>query len=280
VDELTTGDRLGRYELEAFVGRGGLGIVYRARRDDGELVAVKIMRSHLSADALFIKRFAREARHARSVSHPHLVPVLEAGQAGSGHPYIVMPYVEGGTLADRIDEKGVLALAETITLTSQIASALAALHAIELVHRDVKPANILMSPRGALVTDFGLARGRADTVLTRLGVAAGTPTYMAPEILLGQSASPASDTYALACVAYTCLAGEPPYSGQPLRVRTQEPPSAPALWRSDVPVDVGAAVLHALNRDPAARPHTPVMFASILSVAARGRAEGSSPSRP
>jgi serine/threonine protein kinase len=269
VSELIIGDRLGRYQLEAFVGRGGLGIVYRARSDEGERVAVKIMRSHLSEDALFIKRFAREARHARSVSHPHLVPVLEAGQAGSLNPYIVMPYIEGGTLADRIAEKGVLDLAETITLTSQIASALAALHAVELVHRDVKPANVLMSERGALVTDFGLARGRADTVLTRMGVAPGTPSYMAPELLLGQPASAASDTYALACLTYACLAGEPPYAGQPLRARTQGPPGAPALWRSDVPVDVGAAVLHALNHDPAARPHTPVAFASMLSVAAR-----------
>jgi serine/threonine protein kinase len=269
VNELTTGDRVGQYQLEMFVGRGGLGIVYRARRDDGEVVAVKIMRSHLSDDAVFIKRFAREARHARSVSHPHLVPVLEAGQAGSRHPYIVMPYIEGGTLADRIDDKGVLDLAETVTLTSQIASALGALHAIELVHRDVKPANVLMSDRGALVTDFGLARGRADTVLTRLGVAPGTPNYMAPELLLGQPASAASDTYALACVAYACLAGEPPYAGQPLRARTQGPPVAPALWRSDVPVDIGAVILHALDNDPSARPRTPVMFASMLSVAAR-----------
>jgi serine/threonine protein kinase len=270
VNELAAGDRIGSYVLERFVGRGGLGIVYQARGTGGELVAIKIMRSHLAGDAFFIKRFAREARHARSVSHPHLVPVLEAGQAGSLHPYIVMPFIEGGTLADLIAEKGVLDLAETITTTSQVASALAALHAAELVHRDVKPANILMSERGALVTDFGLARGRADTVLTRIGVAPGTPGYMAPELLLGHPATAASDTYALACVTYACLAGEPPYAGLPLRARVEGPPPAPALWRSDVPVDVGAMVLHALNADPAARPRTPVAFANMLGVAARG----------
>ena len=270
MNELAIGDQLGRYRLEEFVGRGGLGIVYRARSDDGTHVAVKIMRSHLAEDSVFIKRFAREARHARSVSHPHLVPVLEAGQAGSMHPYIVMPYVEGGTLADRIAEKGVLDLGETVTVTSQVASALAALHAVELVHRDIKPANVLMSDRGAVVTDFGLARGRADTVLTRMGVAPGTPSYMAPELLLGQPATAASDTYALACLAYACIAGEPPYAGQPLRARMQGPPSAPAQWRSDVPADVGMAILHALNHDPSARPRTPIAFASMLSVAARG----------
>ena len=267
--ELAAGDRLGRYELERVIGRGALGIVFRARRDDGEVFAVKIMRSHLSEDPVFIKRFAREARHARSVSHPHLVPVTEAGQARSGHPYLVMPFVEGGTLAARIAEKGVLDLSETITLTSQIAAALSALHAADLVHRDVKPANVMTSDRGAQVTDFGLARGRADTVLTRLGAAVGTPHYMAPELLLGQPATTASDTYSLACLTYACLAGEPPYAGEPLRARTQGPPPAPALWRTDVPIDVGAAVLHALSSDPAARPRTPVAFASMLSVAAR-----------
>src|SRR4051794_36084742 len=197
--ELAAGDRLGRYELERVIGRGALGIVFRARRDDGGIFAVKIMRSHLSEDPVFIRRFAREARHARSVSHPHLVPVTEAGQARSGHPYLVMPFVEGGTLAARIAEKGVLELSETITLTSQIAAALSALHAADLVHRDVKPANVMTSDRGAQVTDFGLARGRADTVLTRLGAAVGTPHYMAPELLLGQPATAASDIYSLAC---------------------------------------------------------------------------------
>lgn len=268
MSEPTTGFRLGRYRLEGIIGRGGIGIVYQARRDDGERVAVKVMRSHLAHDAIFIKRFAREARHARSVSHEHLVPVLEAGQATSMHPYIVMPYIEGGTLAERIAKKGVLDLAETVALVGEVASGLAALHAAGIVHRDVKPSNILMSDNGAVVTDFGFARGRADTVLTRVGVAPGTPSYMAPEVLMGQAATPASDTYALACVAYACLAGEPPYAGENLRARLLGPPAAPAQWRSDVPVDVGATVLFALERDPARRPRTPVAFARMLSVAA------------
>jgi eukaryotic-like serine/threonine-protein kinase len=267
--ELGIGDQIGRYRLEEFIGRGGLGIVYRARRDDGAVVAVKLMRAHLANDAMFIKRFAREARHAGTIHHPHLVPVLESGQAADIHPYIVMPYIEGGTLADRIADKGVLELSETVLVTGQIAAALAALHAVDLVHRDVKPANVLLSERGAMVTDFGLARSRADTVLTRMGVAPGTPSYMAPEVLMGQPATAASDTYALACVAYTCLAGEPPYTGEPLRARTQGPPTAPARWRSDVPTDAGSAVLSGLQLDPSARPRTPIAFASMLAVAAR-----------
>jgi serine/threonine protein kinase len=268
--QLTSGDRIGRYELEAIVGRGGLGVVYRARRDDGELVAVKIMRRHLSDDAIFVKRFAREARHASSIAHPHLVPVLDVGQSGSRHAFIVMPFIEGGTLATRIAEKGVLDLPEIVVLIRQIASALAALHAAELVHRDIKPSNVLLSDHGALLSDFGLARSRADTILTRTGGALGTPDYMAPELLFGLPASAASDTYALASLAYTCLAGEPPYAGQSLRTRTESQPGAPALWRSDVPVEVGSAVLLGLDHDPSSRPRSPVAFASLLGVAARG----------
>ncbi len=269
-DQLRSGDRIGRYELEAIVGRGGLGVVFRARRDDGELVAVKIMRTHLSDDAIFIKRFAREARHASSVSHPHLMPVLDIGQSGSRHPYLVMPYVGGGTLAARIAAKGVLDLAEVVSVTHQLGSALAALHAIDVVHRDVKPSNVLMGEHGALLSDFGLARNRADTLLTRIGATPGTPHYMAPELLYGESASAASDIYALASVAYECLAGEPPHAGKSLKVRIESPPGAPALWRSDVPLDVGAAVLSGLALDPSSRPRTPVAFAELLEAAAGG----------
>ena len=280
MNELSVGDRLGRYELVEQVGRGGIGVVYRARRDDGETVAVKVMRSHLSTDTLYVRRFAHEARAARAVSHPQLVPLLEAGQAG-GHPYIVMPYVPGGTLMDHVSARGTLDLAEVVTVIGQVASALDALHRAGLVHRDVKPANILISAeQGALLTDFGLARGRADTVLTRVGSLVGTLHYVAPELLLGQPASASSDTYALGCVAYTCLAGAPPFADYPQgrvgQAHLDVTPDLPAAWRSDVPVEVGQVVLRALAKDPADRPRTPVNLARMLSSAVAAAAPGGS----
>ena len=270
---LGVGDRIGPYELAAVLGRGGIGTVFRARRPDGGDVAVKVLRRDLSEDPIFVRRFAREVRIAGAVQHRHLVPVLEAGRAGVDH-YLVMPLIDGGTLAQRLRAEGVLAASEAVRIVAEIAAALDALHRHGLVHRDVKPANILLaSDRGALITDFGLARGRADTVLTRLGDVAGTLDYVAPELLRGQAATSASDVYALGCVAYACLAGQPPFAGLPSgRVglaHLETVPEPPGAWRSDVAPDLGMVVLHALAKDPADRPRTPMALANMLAVAAR-----------
>ena len=256
------GERLGRYVIEAEVGRGSMGTVYRARGDDGDVVALKVASPSLAADPVYRRRFEREARIASGLDHPHVVAVLGAGE-DDGRLYLVTRLVEGRTLADRIVD-GPLRDAETVAIASQLASALDALHDRDLLHRDVKPANVLLDERGnAALADFGLARGAADSVLTQRGRVSGTIDYLAPEVIRGEPATPASDLYALGCVLYECLAGAPPFAGRPVaetilaHLEAQPEPLASPL--SD-------AVLLALAKDPGARPPTATAYALMVRV--------------
>ncbi len=187
-----TGDRLGPFTLEAVLGEGGMGIVYRAiRHSSGETVAVKVLKQALSSDEVYRRRFEREAHVAREVRHRHLVPVLESGD-DRGVRYLAMAFVDGPTLAERL-AAGPLPVGEAVRIVSELASGLDALHAQELVHRDVKPSNAMLERDGtALLTDFGLARGRALTVLTKPGEVMGTLDYIAPELIRGDAATPAA----------------------------------------------------------------------------------------
>ena len=175
------GDRLGPFTLEAVLGEGGMGIVYRATRESpAQTVAVKVLKQALSSDEIYRRRFEREAQVAREVRHRHLVPVVESGD-DRGVRYLAMAYVDGRSLAELL-AVGPLSIAEAVRIVSEVASGVDALHAHELVHRDVKPSNIMLAHDGAaLLTDFGLARGRALTVLTRPGEVMGTLDYMAPD---------------------------------------------------------------------------------------------------
>jgi serine/threonine-protein kinase len=269
---MAPGDRLGPFRLGAVLGEGGMGVVYRAHREpSGETVAVKVLKQALSSDEVYRRRFEREARVAREVRHRHLVPVLEAGEDGEVH-YLAMAYVEGRSLAERIEE-GALPVQEVVRIVGEVGSALDALHASELVHRDVKPSNIMLAADGAaMLTDFGLARGRALTVLTRPGEVMGTIDYIAPELIQGASAGPESDIYALACVAYACIVGQTPFAGRGVFEKAvahmSEDPPDPCLSRPDLPQPLAWGLLQGLAKDPAKRPTTARAYARMLALGA------------
>ena len=259
-------ERVGPYRLEGELGSGGTGVVYRAVHDDGEIVALKVLRSELAGDETFRKRFLREARAAQEVVDPHLVPVVDLGEA-DGRPYLASEFVEGGSLAARL-AAGPLVQDELLRVAAGVAAGLDALHRAGLVHRDVKPANIMLDDDGgARLTDFGLAKGRAYTVLTRSGQVLGTLDYMPPEAIKGEEATPASDVYSLGCVVYECVAGKPPFAGKGMfeigMAHLEEEPPEPC------PAPLGWAVLQALRKDPADRPPTATAYSTMLRVAAR-----------
>ena len=270
---LRGGDRVGRYRVEARLGDGATGVVYRAVREpDGLVVALKVLRAELYADATYRRRFAHEARAAAEVEHRHLVRVLEAGEAG-GRSYLATQYVAGQTLAARLDAEGGLPLDQILRLASELGAALDALHGAGLVHRDVKPSNVMLDRDGAaMLGDFGLAKGRAYTVLTRPGALVGTLDYLAPEIIGGAPAGPASDLYALGCLVFECMAGVPPFADRTgLQVgmaHLRDEPPDPGADRADLPPMLGWAVRRALAKDPNRRPHSAGAFAHMLRMAA------------
>jgi eukaryotic-like serine/threonine-protein kinase len=272
---LQAGHRLGPYRIEARLGQGGMGMVFRAAGDDGRVVALKVLRDELVADEAFRRRLAREARAAAEVRHPNLVPVLDVGEA-DGRVYLAVGYVEGRSLAERLAGDGPLGVPELVRLAAEVGDGLEALHGRGIVHRDVKPANILLATDGtAVLGDFGLAKNRAWTVLTRPGQVLGTLAYLAPERIRGEPAAPLSDLYALGCVLYECLAGAPPFAGRGVlqvgMAHLEEEPGDPAAGRADVPPALVWTVRQALAKDPARRPPTPAALARMLRLAAADR---------
>ena len=267
------GERLGPYQLEALLGQGFMGIVFLAEPEWGdERVALKVLRSELAGDELYRRRFEREARIASQVDHKHVVPVIDFGEA-SGRLYIASRYVRGGSLAERIAKSGPLALEELFRLAAELSRALDALHVRGLVHRDVKPANVMIDEEGSAgLTDFGLARSEADTVLTKTGFVVGTADYLAPEVIQGGPAGRSSDVYAFGCLLYECLAGAPPFAGRSfvdtLVAQVAHEPPDPSVYRDDVPEAVCWAVMRALAKDPAARPKTASAYARIVRASA------------
>ena len=265
---LVAGDAIGRYLLSEAIGAGSVGVVYRAVGPDGRVVALKVLRRELAGSELYRRRFEHEIRVARGLRHRNLVPVLDHGEA-HGVPYLASQFVPGRSLGHRLASDGALTVDQALRVTADVAAGLGALHGKRLVHRDVKPANILLAEDGkALLTDFGLAKGEALTLLTEPGQLLGTPQYLAPELIdASGDASPASDVYALGCVAYECLAGRPPFGGRTLEValaHLSEAPEPPAGLSGPL----ADAVLMALAKDPAERPRTPTMYAHLLRVAA------------
>jgi serine/threonine-protein kinase len=267
------GQRVGPYRLLAPLGEGSVGIVFHARREPGgDEVAVKFLRDELAKDALYRRRFEREARIASEVVDEHIVPVVDFGEA-SGRLYIVSRYLAAEPLSVRIEARCTLELEESIRVVRAVAGALRALDERGLVHRDVKPANILVTADGVALTDFGLARSVAETVLTRTGVAVGTVDYLAPELIRGQPATHASDIYALGCVVYECLTGAPPFAGRPyveaLIAHVRDEPASLLDARTDVSENLSWAVLKALAKDPRDRPSTAEAYARLIRASAR-----------
>jgi serine/threonine protein kinase len=203
----------GRYKLEAKLGSGGMSTVYLARDETlDRQVAVKVMHREMSEQPDQLERFRREARAVAKLSNPNVVAVIDAGEDG-GHPYIVFEYVEGENLKQRIKRLGPLDPQEALAYAIEIANGLAVAHARNLIHRDVKPQNVLIDAEGrAKVTDFGIARQLEQTGVTDTGRVLGTTDYVAPEQAMGQGADQRSDIYSLGVVLYEMLTGEVPFS--------------------------------------------------------------------
>jgi len=264
--------RVGPYRLEEELGRGAMGVVYLAVPESGgDAVALKLLKEELSENETFVRRFLREARVASEVEHRHLVRVLGAGEADGRH-YLAVEFVTGGTLRRRLDADGPLTVGQTARLARQVGTALDALHEAGLVHRDVKPENVMLDEDGrALLVDYGLAKGPAYTVLTRPGQVMGTPAYMAPELVNGQEATPATDLYALGCVLFECLSGRPPFTAsnvfELLVSHVEREPPRVAAVRDDVPASVDEVLGRALAKEAAGRPPTGRMLAHMLASA-------------
>ena len=273
---LEVGHRLGPYRIEGRLGQGGMGVVFRARHDgDGRTVALKVLRDELSADDEYKRRLAREARAAAEVDHPNLAPVLESGEI-DGRVYLAVRYVDGRSLDERLRIDGPLEVADLVRLAADVGAGLDALHRHGIVHRDVKPANIMLATDGtAVLSDFGLAKGLAYTVLTKPGQLLGTLNYLAPELLRKQPAGPMSDLYSFGCVLFECLAGKAPFAGRGLlrvgMAHLEEEPGDPAAGRDDVPEAVSWTVRQALAKDPARRPTGAGALARMLRLAATDR---------
>ena len=258
------------FRLGPPIGEGATGVVYRATTSDGRDAAVKILRQELSGDDVFRKRFEHEARAAGEVKNDHLVELLGSGES-EGRYYLAMAFIPGSTLKDLLED-GPMEPIAAARVIRQIASALDSLHEAGIVHRDLKPANVIVDDKArATLTDLGLAKGRAYTVLTRPGQVLGTLDYMAPEVIKGEVAGPASDVYSLACIAFECLTGKAPFADLPvlevgLAHLKKDPPDAAEVLPS-VPKDAGWTVLQAMSKDPERRPPSAGAFANLLRVA-------------
>ena len=249
-----------------------MGKVYKATAGDGPLVALKLVKEDLARDETFRSRFWREARIAQTVRNAHVIPVRDTGEQ-DGIPYLATPFVEGVSLDQKLGHDGRLDLPTTVGICAQVGQGLQALWDAGMVHRDVKPANILVDLAGrSYITDFGLAKVSGGTVLTRPGQALGSMDYMSPEQIRGEPVTGASDVYSLGCVAFECLIGRPPFGDRDgLRVlwaHLQDDPPDPTTGLAGVVPALGPAILRALEKDRAKRPQSAGEYARLLYEAA------------
>ncbi|HWC75277.1 MAG TPA: protein kinase, partial [Gemmatimonadales bacterium] len=268
----------GQYAIERELGRGGMATVYLARDlKHHRAVALKVLRPELAV-ALGPERFLREIEIAAQLTHPHILPIHDSGEA-AGLLYFVMPYVEGETLRDRLNREKQLPVDEAIQIARDVASALAYAHSHDIVHRDIKPENILLVAGQAVVSDFGIARGidaAGGEKLTATGVSVGTPLYMSPEQASGRGQLDGrADIYSLGCVLYEMLAGEPPFTGPTAEsVVHQHLATAPprlTVLRPTVSCGLDAIVCRALAKVPADRYPNAVQLAEALACVATSR---------
>src|SRR5256884_2255976 len=262
----------GRYKLDERIAGGGMGDVWRGTYEVlGRTVAVKILLPALLEEPGFAERFRGEARTMATINHPGVVDVYDYGSENAT-AFLVMEYVEGDALSRTLSRVGRLTPARTMALVAQAADALHAAHDKGIVHRDVKPGNLLVRPNGTLVlTDFGIARSALVGQLTQAGSVLGTASYISPEQAAGRVATPLSDVYSLGVVTYQCLAGQRPFEGEnPVEIAMRHVRDAPPPLPADTPPAVRGIVERAMAKDPAARFPNAAAFGQIARRTAAG----------
>jgi hypothetical protein len=283
--ELSDGDEFAGYRVERRLGRGGMGILYLAVEPGLERrVALKLIAPEAAEDEVFARRFTEESRIAASIEHPNVVPIYAAGEEG-GVPYIAMRYVAGADLARRLTREGRLSPQNAVDLIAQIGNGLDAIHAAGLIHRDVKPANVLLSGDDggdhAYITDFGVARNvTTESGLTQTGRFVGTLDYVAPEQISGGEIDARVDVYALGCLLFKLLTGEVPFprEGDAARLfaHLNDPPPAPSLYVPEVSMALDDVVIRAMSKSPDDR----YPSAGDLGRAAQAAVRGEAPATP
>ena len=274
----------GRYEIEREIGQGGMAVVYLARDiKHGRKVALKVLRPELSS-AMGVDRFPREIHIIAQMQHPHILPLHDSGEV-DGFLYYVMPFVDGETLRARLTSKGSLSINESVRLLQEITDALSYAHSLGVMHRDIKPDNVMLSGKHATVMDFGIAKAvRASTKekLTTIGIAVGTPQYMAPEQAMAEdSVDHRTDIYAIGVLGYEMLTGHPVFEGSTaqavLSAHVLEQPKDVRERRPDVPPLLAEALLKCLAKDPANRWQTADELLAQLELVATTPSGGVTP---
>jgi serine/threonine protein kinase len=270
----------GRYLIERRLGAGGMSTVFEARDTVLERpVAVKLLAEHLADDEAFVYRFRREALSAARLQHPNIVQVFDSGQdTNTGRHYIVMEYVDGPSAADMLRERRQLEIDETVRIVRDACHGLDYAHRAGVVHRDVKPGNLLYAEEMGItkLADFGIAKAAEQTRITQVGSVLGTAAYLSPEQARGDEAGPASDVYSLGVCAYQFLTGRLPHeyaSLTELALKQQQDPVAPVSeYRAEVPAELDEAVRVALERDPEARYESALEMAEAIEAGLQGEA--------
>ncbi len=262
----------GRYEVDREIGKGGNARIFLARDPSGRTVALKILHPELLV-SVAADRFLREIQIASRLDNPHIAKILDSGER-EWLVYYVMSYVEGATLRERLDTLRCLPIAETLKLACDLLEALDHAHGHGVIHRDVKPANIVLSAEGAVLLDFGIARAviaSGTDQLTRSGIAVGTSTYMSPEQITALAdIDHRSDLYSVGCVLFECLAGQPPFMHRNeavvLQLHLTQPPPDVRTLRSDTPTELAASIAMALAKSPGERWRSAVAMREALAA--------------